>query len=184
MNELTYQFRYALPLWLVMLLCSWLPENRITQRLRGRLIECVVDSQGGLRVAGRVQLVNVRKLRLGRNVYIGPGAWVNALGGLTLGDDVMLGPYVCIATTEHGFKDGVVRGGGTHTAPVAIDRGSWLAAHAVVTSGTRVGAGCIVGANSVVTRDLPDNSVAVGVPARRVAERVDHAGAISRRSDA
>ena len=123
MNELKYQIRYALPLWLIALLTEWLPENRISQSLRGALIGRVVGARSSLRVARGVNLVNVRDLAIGEGVYLGPYVWVNALGGVVIEDDVMLGPFVCIATTTHGFAAGSVRAGGVHVEAVRIGRG-------------------------------------------------------------
>lgn len=174
MNEIRYQIRYALPIWLIGLATAWLPENRVSQRIRGRLMELILTTNGGLRVAARVVLVNVREISLGRGVYLGPGVWINGLGGVTIEDGAMLGPYVCIASTEHGFRDGSVSGGGTHVAPVSIGRGSWLGAHAVVAPGVAIGHGNVVAANAVVTKNSPANVRLAGVPAREIGVRTDN----------
>lgn len=183
MNEWKYQIRYALPLWLIALLTEWLPENRISQSLRGTLIGRVVGARSSLRVARGVNLVNVRDLAIGEGVYLGPYVWVNALGGVVIEDDVMLGPFVCIATTTHGFAAGSVRAGGVHLAAVRIGRGSWLGAHATVAAGVEVGSGNLVGANSVVTKSTPPDVKVGGVPARILGKRGDNPGRVVRRGD-
>jgi acetyltransferase-like isoleucine patch superfamily enzyme len=183
MRELKYQARYALPMWLCTLLTDWLPENRITQRLRGEIISRIVGSGRRLRVASGVRLIGLTGLTFGDNVYIGPSCWVNGLGGVTIEDEVMLGPYVCVTSTVHGFAEGSVARGGTHLASVKIGSGSWLGAHVSVAAGASIGSGCIVGANAVVTTQLPDDTVSGGVPAKVLRSRSDNPGSITARAD-
>jgi acetyltransferase-like isoleucine patch superfamily enzyme len=169
------QFRWILPLWLVQLLTDWLPDNAVTIRLRGLLMRPFIRRCGRNFLCGRrVTLLNTDRMSIGKHVYIATGAWLNAMGGLTLEDEVVLAPYVVISTSTHGFKDGPVRFGGAHPAPVKIGRGSWLAAHAAVRAGVTVGRGVVVGANGVVTKDTPDNVILGGVPAKVIADRVDN----------
>ena len=137
----------------------------------------------GLAVANGVSLLGVHRLRLGEDVYLGPGTWINALGGVQIGSEVMTGPYVVVASTNHGFLSGSARRGGVHPEPVFVGEGSWVGAHAVLTAGSTIGAGTLVGANAVVSGAFPPNSVIGGVPARRLAERSDRPGAVTRRSD-
>jgi maltose O-acetyltransferase len=109
------------------------------------------------------------RIKIGNNVYIATGCWIDGIGGLTIEDEVELSPFVVVTTSSHCFKDNSVRFGGARTAPVHIGKGSWLASHATIAAGcSGVGTGCIVGANAVVSKDIPDNVFAVGVPARVV----------------
>lgn len=182
--EVIYQFRYVLPLWLVQLLTNWLPENRLTIRLRGALVRPFLGRCGrGLTLARDVTFLNPHGIRLGSHVYIAAGCWLDGIGGLTIEDEVKLSPYVVITTSSHCFQNNSVFGGGSRTAPVRIGRGSWLASHTVVVAGASVGSGVIVGANAVVTREIPDNVFAAGVPARIIGPRVDHAPTVFSRED-
>ena len=151
--------------------------------MRGILVSTLLQQGRGLRVASGVRILGLHRLRLGDNVYLGPDCWVNAIGGLTIEGDVMLGPHVCIATTTHRFKDGSVRLGGIDAAPVAIGFGSWLAAHVVVTAGTTIGSGCLVAANSVVVDSTDDNVILGGVPAKYLGERTDSPGSVASRQE-
>lgn len=165
--ELKYQARYAIPLWLAQLLTNWLPDNRVTIRLRGMLVAMVLPQCGkGLSLGRDVTLLGVDRLVVGNHVYLAKSTWINAIGGLDLEDEVVTAPYAVIASSNHGFKDGSVRFGGGHPAPVRIGRGTWLGAHAVITAGVTVGKGNIVGANAVVTKDTPDDVFVGGVPAK------------------
>jgi acetyltransferase-like isoleucine patch superfamily enzyme len=122
------------------------------------------------------RLLNAHALTVGDNVYIATGCWLNCLAGLTIEDEVMLGPYVVISTCQHRFRNGSVRFGGSVAAPVVIGKGSWLGAHAVVKCGVRIGRGNIIGANACVTHDTPDDVVCGGVPATVIKRNVDTPG--------
>lgn len=180
-----YQFRYVLPIWLVQLLTNWLPENRLTIRLRGGLIRPFLGRCGrGLTLARGITFLNPHGICVGEHVYIATGCWIDGIGGLTIEDEVKLSPYVVITTSSHCFRNNSVRGGGSRTASVRIGKGSWIASHATLAAGSRVGSGTIIGANAVVTKDIPDNVFAAGVPARVIGPRKDAAANVFRREDA
>lgn len=184
-SELTYQFRYILPLWVVQLFSNWLPENRVTIRLRGLLVKPFLGRCGkNLQLARRVTFLNPHGISIGDHVYLATGCWVDGIGGLTIEDQVQLSPYVVITTSSHCFKDNSGRFGGSRAAPVRIGRGSWLASHVTVAAGSRIGSGVIVGANAVVSKDIPDNVFAAGLPARVIGPRVDHEPTVFSRADA
>lgn len=118
-------------------------------------------------------------LSIGDNVYIGPYCVLGAGGGLSIGSDVTIGAHVDILAEDHEFGDasrkiseqGVTRQG------VSIGDDCWIGNRATILDGVKVGRGCVIGAAAVVTRDLPDFSVAVGSPARVVRDRRDSAPA-------
>ncbi len=166
--------RYDIPLWLMGILTNWWPDNRFTIRLRGKFYRPFIHKCGkNFAVAKRVQLKSTDRLIIGDNVYFASGVWLNAMGGMTFGDEVVLGPYVVISTGTHQFKDGSARFGGTIMEPVSIGRGTWLAAHVVVRAGIKIGSGVLVAANAMVAKDVPDNVIAGGVPAKEICSRTD-----------
>ncbi len=172
-KEIVYQLRYALPLWFVQFLTNWLPENRVTIRIRGALVAPFLGKCGkNLQLARHVTFLNSYGIKIGANVYIATGCWIDGMGGLVIEDEVALSPFVVIATSSHCFENNSVRFGGARRTPTKIGKGSWIASHVVVTGAT-VGSGTIVGANAVVTRNLPDNIFAGGVPAKVIGPRVD-----------
>lgn len=184
MKELKHQLRWALPMWLVLKATDWLPENRVTLRLRGVLARPFIGQCGkGLQLGVEVTLLNSYNLKLGSNVYIAKGSWLNAMGGLEFGDEVVLGPYVVISTLQHLFKDGSVRFGGSKAEPVRIGKGTWLASHTTVKCGVTVGSGCIVASNASVTTNVADNTIVGGVPAEVIGSNRDSEAELFSRQD-
>ncbi len=182
-REIAYHLRWSLPLWLVQLATGWLPENRLTIRLRGLLAKPFIGRCGRrLRLARGVSLLATSELSVGDDVYIARDCFLNCTGGIVLEDGVVLGPFVVLSTMQQVFEGGAVSPGGCIVRPIRIGRGSWLAAHAVVRCGVRVGAGVAVAANSAVISDLGDHVLVAGVPAKvvgPVSERVPEAAHIS-----
>lgn len=184
MREIKYQVIYALPIWFFTIVFGWLPDVGPIIRLRGWVISLFLPGRPKKLLLGRdVTLLSIDRLRLGDFVYIAKGCWLNAIGGLVLEDEVVLAPYVVISSNNHGFKNGSVQQGGAHPAAVKISFGSWLAAHSVITAGVTIGRGNIVAANSVVTKDTPDDVLVAGVPAVVVKKRVDNPSNISSKHD-
>lgn len=183
-KEIRHQLRWAVPIRMVGVLTDWMPDNRVTIRLRGRMASLFIKDCGkNFQMGSQVTLLNPHALRVGDDVYVARGSWLNAMGGLELEDQVVLGPYVVISTLQHVFKDHSVRFGGSTAAPVSIGRGSWLAAHVSVKCGTRVGSGNLVAANACVVKDTPDHVVVGGVPAKVLGENKDGEAQFHRRSE-
>jgi acetyltransferase-like isoleucine patch superfamily enzyme len=183
-RQVLHQFRYKLPLWAVQGLSNWLPENRWSIRLRGMLVRPFLGRCGKkLTLARGITFLTPSNLRIGDNVYIATGCWIDGIGGLVIEDEVKLSPYVVITTSSHCFRNNSVYSGGSRIGSVRIGKGSWLASHVTVVAGCSIGSGCVIGANSVVTKDVPDNMFAGGVPARVIGPRVDKEPAIFSRMD-
>nr|WP_231129364.1 sugar O-acetyltransferase [Bifidobacterium choloepi] len=116
----------------------------------------------------------------GAHVHFGAGVYANF--NLTcvddthiyVGDSTMIGPNVTLATAGHPIAPELRAKGYQYNAPIRIGRNCWLGAGVTVLPGVTIGDNVVVGAGSVVTKDLPDNVVAVGTPAhvlRNVDER-------------
>ena len=106
-----------------------------------------------------------RNLRFGRNVFVNHGCTAMDLGGIAIGDDVMIGPNVQLISSGHPL-DPATRRSQITTAPVRIGRGAWIAAGATVLQGVTVGDDAVVAAGAVVTKDVPARTLVAGVPAR------------------
>lgn len=110
----------------------------------------------------------------GFNIAIGERTFINYdcvlldCNRITIGDDVQIGPGVHVYTATHPL-DAATRVSGLELAlPVMIGRGVWLGGHSVVCPGVTIGENTVVGAGSVVVKDLPANVLAVGNPCRVV----------------
>ncbi len=107
---------------------------------------------------------------IGSRCLIGRQSSIVGHYSIRIEDDVFLGPNVYVTDQNHGFEDLELPIGKQVMAeqPVVIGSGSWLGANVVILPGVTIGKHVTIGAGSVVTADLPDNSVAVGSPARIV----------------
>jgi acetyltransferase-like isoleucine patch superfamily enzyme len=114
-------------------------------------------------------------VRIGDRSVIGKGSAIVGHDSVEIGDDVWTGPYVYVTDANHGYEDVTEPIGRQFAATraVRIGSGSWLGTGVVVLPGATIGCHVVVGAGAVVADDLPDNSVAVGSPARVVRRYVD-----------
>ncbi|MFA7256075.1 MAG: acyltransferase [Kiritimatiellales bacterium] len=119
------------------------------------------------------KLMSPANIHVGTHVTINHHTTLGGHGGLTLGNYVLIGPNCNILTANHSFINfniPISRQGIT-TDPVKIEDDVWLGANVVVLPGVTIGRGSIVGANAVVSRDVPPFSIAGGVPARVIKQR-------------
>lgn len=107
-------------------------------------------------------------VRIGDRCVIGRGSAIVAHLDVEIGDDVWTGHHVYITDQNHGYEDLELPIGRQvqPEKPVVIGSGTWLGTGVIVLPGAHIGSHVAVGANSVVTGDLPDRCVAAGVPAR------------------
>ena len=108
------------------------------------------------------------KTRFGRDCFVNFGCTFLALGGITIEDDVFIGPH-CVLATEYHPENPETRHS-LLTKPIVVKRNAWLGANVTVLAGVTIGENAIVAAGSVVTKDVPDNMVMAGSPARVIRE--------------
>lgn len=106
--------------------------------------------------------VNLGKVKIGNNVVIMCGSLMMASGGITIEDNTMLAANVQLISNNHDLKERAV----ITCKPIHIKRNCWIGAGATILPGITIGENSVVGAGSVVTKDVPDNSIVVGNPAR------------------
>lgn len=126
------------------------------------------------RKGARVRLFNgsvfhpPEKIAFDDDVYVGPDACFWADGGITLHSNVILGPRVTIFTSNHKIEGAefLPYGPDSEFAPVEIFSHVWIGGHSIILPGVRIGEGAVVGAGSVVARDVPPLAFVAGNPAR------------------
>ena len=104
-------------------------------------------------------------ISVGRNVFVNQNCTFYDLGGLDIADDVMIGPNVSIITSGHPIEP-FQRRAFVVAKPIVIAKNVWIAAGAMIIGGVTVGENSVVAAASVVTRDVPPNTLVGGNPAR------------------
>lgn len=150
--------------------CALLPSH-VGSRLRVYALRAAGFQIGhGSVMWGMPTITGARQLYsnliLGRGCLINVGCFFDLGAPITIGDNVALGHQVMILTTSHVLGAAEFRAGPPFTRPVVIQAGAWLGARALVLPGVTIGAGAVVAAGAVVTKDLPPNSMAAGIPAR------------------
>ena len=106
------------------------------------------------------------QIRVGARVFANFGLSALDVAAITIGDDVQIGPNVQLLTPTHPVEAEPRRGKWEAAKPITIGDNVWLGGGVIVLPGVAIGENTVVGAGSVVTRDLPPDVVAVGSPAR------------------
>ncbi|MCY4725675.1 sugar O-acetyltransferase [Nocardioides sp. STR2] len=107
---------------------------------------------------------------IGARTFVNWGVTLLDVAAITIGDDVQIGPHVQLLTATHPLEPQPRRDKWEAAQPITIGDNVWLGGGVIVCPGVTIGADTVVGAGSVVTRDLPAGVVAVGSPARVVRE--------------
>ncbi len=143
--------------------------------LRERIVMKRFKSCGpDLRIHSGARFRNIQNIDFGVNVTVGVDNFLQAAGGLTIGDHSLLGPGVKIWTTNHSFEDPdtIIRKQGCSYKEVTIGRDVWVGANSFIMPGTTLGDGCIVSAGSVVgAKNYPPFTILGGNPARVMGKR-------------
>ena len=105
-------------------------------------------------------------ITIGDNVFINFGCIIFDMGEVTIGDNAMFGPRVGIYTTNHAFDAEERIANVVVSKPIHIGNRVWLGADVKIVQNVTIGDNSIIGAGSVVTKDIPPNVIAVGNPCR------------------
>lgn len=156
------------------LFASWLPRSQrssVAKHLRVVFARMVLKNCG--------KSVNIEQnayftpeVSLGD--YSGIGVACEIYGPVTIGNNVMMGPECVIYTNGHRHDRTdipMIEQGLTEVEPVSIGDDTWLGRRVMIMPGVRIGRGCVIAAGAVVTKDIPEYSVAGGVPAKVLKKR-------------
>ncbi len=115
-----------------------------------------------LGILAPMQIDFPKQMTFGNNVFINHSFTAMSIGGITLEDNVQIGPHVTIVTDNHDLKHRYV----LKCKPVRICRNAWIGANATIMPGVTVGENAVVAGGAVVTKDVPANAIAGGNPAK------------------
>lgn len=112
-------------------------------------------------------------LKIGDETFVGRGSFIHAGGTVDIGANVLIGPYVKIWSADHQFGDRniPIREQGHEFSPVVIGDDAWLGVSCIVLKGVTIGRGAVIGAGSVVTKDVAPYCVVAGIPAKPIGSR-------------
>lgn len=105
-----------------------------------------------------------KNITVGKNVFINSGCKFQDHGGIYIDDGAFIGHNVVLATLNHSFNPNTR--GNLKPSPIRIGKNVWIGSNATVVPGVKIGDGAIVAAGSVVTKDVPENVIVGGVPAK------------------
>ncbi len=109
-----------------------------------------------------------KNIAVGRNVFFNSGCRLQDQGGISVGDNVLFGHNVVLATLDHDLDP--AKRDLLHCAPIRIGNDVWVGSNATITKGVTVGDGAVIAAGAVVNRDVPPRTVVGGVPAKALKE--------------
>lgn len=122
-------------------------------------------------------------VEIGQFSQVGPFTVILGGVGVRIGNNVMIGPHCCIAAGSHDHRQ-VERpmrfAGDLAKGPIIVEDNVWIGANVTLTDGVRIGRDAVVGANSVVTKNVAPYDVVGGVPARVLGNRLERAAMASR----
>lgn len=115
------------------------------------------------------------KLHFGSNVQINDYVHIVSMDDIYIGDNVLMASHVFISDNSHGCYKGCDNDSNPmvsptqrkyHTAPISIGKNTWIGESVIIMPGVSIGEGCVIGAHSVVSKSIPNYSIAVGSPAK------------------
>ena len=126
----------------------------------------IIECTGVLRNVGS-------SLRIGNNVGINHYCFIGVRGDITIGDNVIFGPRVNVFSENHNYEDlnTPIKHQGVTKDKTVIGNDVWIGANVCIMSGVNIGDGCIIASGAVVTKNLPEYSIAGGVPAKIIKNR-------------
>lgn len=128
------------------------------------------------KIAGDICVMPPVYFDYGKNTYIGKNFYANFdcifldVNKITIGDNVLLGPRVCLFTATHPLDANERRLGLEYGKPITIGNDVWIGGNTIINPGVTIGDNVVIGSGSVVTKDIPSGVVAAGNPCKIIRE--------------
>ena len=121
-------------------------------------------------ICDNVTITSPENIEIGSKLSIHENSTIAARGGISIGSDVSIGSNCIISSSNHNFKSPSIpiKNQGISLQKVSIGNNVWIGARVTILAGVKIGDNCIIGAGSVVTRNINNNSIAVGSPAKKI----------------
>lgn len=154
--------------YLLNLQLSCLPVFKFYKAKIRWLANAGIKAGNGAKVNGHTQFYGDGFLEIGEKTWVGPGCrfYTNAGAPIILGANCDIAPEVSFITGSHELGDGNRRAGVGTAKEIRIEDGCWIGARATILGGTHIGKSSIIAAGALVNQDIPENSIAAGVPAK------------------
>lgn len=144
-----------------------LPPSRMFALRRALLRFAGIDVGRGASVCGGGWIYGRGRLSIGDATWLSPGAvfYTHTDVAILIGDRCDIGPDVHFISGSHVIGSADRRAGAGTALPIRVGDGSWIGAGTRILGGVDIGAGCVIAAGAVVTKNIPANCLAAGVPA-------------------
>jgi acetyltransferase-like isoleucine patch superfamily enzyme len=136
------------------------PNSPESRAILSEIFEGKLDSTVSVELGIRLDMPS--KVCIGKNILIGNNFNCDAMGGVVIEDGVMIAHQVSLLTVNHDLHDHRI----LVCSPIHIKKNAWIGAKATILQGITIGENAVVGAGAVVTKDVPDNTVVGGIPAK------------------
>jgi acetyltransferase-like isoleucine patch superfamily enzyme len=136
------------------------PKTAESSAILDELFEGKLDPTVSVEQGLHIDMPN--KVRIGKNILIGNSFNCDAIGGVIIEDGVMIAHQVSLLTVNHDLHDHRI----LVCSPIHIKKNAWIGAKATILQGVTIGENAVVGAGAVVTKDVPDNTIVGGIPAK------------------
>lgn len=133
---------------------------------RNELLRKLIHAQGKFHIESNFQCDYGFQITIGNDFYANHNCIMLDCAPITIGERVLLGPNVSLFTATHPIHPKLRAQGLEYALPITIGNDVWIGGNTVINPGVNIGDGAVIGSGSVVTKDIPANSVAVGNPIR------------------
>lgn len=141
--------------------------GRMGHYTRGYFLSLFFKKRGKrITIKENVEIYHPENLSIGDRSGIGRNNIIDCMGGVTIGNGVRLGPSVMIATMNHANKSNSFIKKKKELKAVEIGSNTWIGHNVTILPGTTIGENCIIAAGAVITKNIPSNCIAAGVPAK------------------